>query len=154
MNKRSTSDIAEVKTKQLSSGAVEYLFPIHTDTRGKLSAGEFERDIPFTPLRYFMVNEVPFGEVRGEHAHHNCKQFLICVSGSCEVITDNGNEKSITNLDVINKGLYIPEKIWGIQHKYTSACTLLVFASDHYDANDYIRNYAQFLSMSCKEDKL
>lgn len=131
----------------LDSGAVEYLFPVHTDTRGKLSAGEFQRDIPFVPLRYFMVNEVPPNEVRGEHAHLKCKQFLICASGSCEVITDNGRSKSITVLDGINKGLFIPEMVWGVQHRYTAGSTLIVFASEHYSSEDYIRNYSHYLSM-------
>lgn len=131
----------------LDSGAFEYCFPMHTDTRGKLTAGEFPRDIPFNPLRYFIVNEVPTDEVRGEHAHLLCKQFLICVSGSCEVITDNGHAKSVTVLDRPNKGLLIPELIWGIQHKYANGGTLLVFASEHYDAGDYIRSYDGFLSV-------
>ncbi len=131
----------------LESGAIEFHFPIHTDTRGKLSAGEFEKNIPFAPLRYFLVNDVPQGEVRGEHGHHNCKQFLICVSGSCEVVTNNGLQESTTTLDGINKGLYIPQMVWGIQHKYSSDGVLLVFASEHYDEADYIRNFDTFLDL-------
>lgn len=147
MPSASSNGGAAAQSTVLDSGAVEFHFPIHTDTRGKLSAGEFEKNIPFAPLRYFLVNQVPQGEVRGEHGHYSCKQFLICVSGSCEVITNNGQHQSVTVLDGINKGLYIPEMIWGVQHKYSSDGVLLVFASEYYDEGDYIRNFDTFLDL-------
>jgi len=121
-------------------------FPVIQDLRGNLTVGEFEKQIPFVPQRYFMVFGVPNREVRGEHAHHLCHQFLICVRGSCAVVADDGVKRFEIDLDTPSKGLYLPPMTWGIQYKYTPDALLLVFASHHYDAGDYIRNYDQFLA--------
>lgn len=120
-------------------------FPIIHDLRGNLTVGEFDKEIPFAPRRYFMVFGVPNREVRGEHAHHICHQFLICVRGSCAVVADDGNRRVEVELDSPSKGLYLPPLTWGIQYKYTPDALLLVFASHHYDAADYIRDYDEFL---------
>lgn len=114
------------------------------DMRGTLSAGEFERDLPFRPRRYFLVYDVPTAETRGEHAHRQCQQFLIAVKGSVRVVADDGAQRQEFLLDRSNKGLYLPPMVWGIQYNYSPDAVLLVFASDHYDADDYIRDYAEF----------
>lgn len=116
------------------------------DMRGDLSVGEFTRDIPFVPKRYFLVFNVPSEKTRGEHAHYQCQQFLICVKGSCAVVVDDGKTRKEILLDSPQKGLYLPPMTWGIQYKYSADAVLLVYASDYYDAADYIRDYAQFLS--------
>jgi acetyltransferase-like isoleucine patch superfamily enzyme/dTDP-4-dehydrorhamnose 3,5-epimerase-like enzyme len=116
------------------------------DLRGSLSAGEFAKDIPFTPKRYFLVFDVPSEKTRGEHAHRTCEQFLICVNGSCSVVVDDGRSRREVVLDSPELGLYIPPGVWGIQYKYSRNATLLVFASDYYDSDDYIRNYSEFLT--------
>lgn len=116
------------------------------DVRGKLTVGEFPDDIPFQPRRYFLVYGVPSTKTRGEHAHHTCKQFLMCVSGSCAVVVDDGTSRYEVALDSPDTGLYLPPLIWGIQYKFTPDATLLVFASDPYDAADYIRDYNTFLA--------
>lgn len=121
-------------------------FPVIQDLRGNLTVGEFEKQIPFTPRRYFMVFGVPNREVRGEHAHYACHQFLICVRGSCAVVADDGTKRFEVDLDGPHKGLYLPPMTWGIQYKYSPDALLLVFASDYYDSSDYIRNYDQFLA--------
>jgi acetyltransferase-like isoleucine patch superfamily enzyme/dTDP-4-dehydrorhamnose 3,5-epimerase-like enzyme len=126
-------------------GVKEYKFPIFTDIRGSLTAGEFEKNIPFLPRRYFMVFGVSTKETRGEHAHYSCHQFLICVKGSCVVLVDDGNNRTEINLNSPSKGVYIPPMVWGVQYKYSKDALLFVFASDHYDDNDYIRNYSEFL---------
>ena len=115
------------------------------DMRGSLSAGEFEREIPFKPLRYFLVYDVPTAETRGEHAHLACHQFLIAVRGTVHVVADDGQNREEFVLDYSSRGLYLPPMTWGIQYKYSPDAMLLVFASDYYDANDYVRDYAQFL---------
>jgi hypothetical protein len=117
------------------------------DIRGDLSVGEFPKDIPFDPKRYFLVFNVPSKETRGEHAHHQCHQFLICVRGSCAVVVDDGESRCEVSLDSPDKGLYLPPLTWGIQYKYSSDAVLLVFASHFYEAQDYIRNYAEFLEI-------
>jgi len=120
-------------------------FPLINDMRGALTVGEFQKDIPFSAQRYFMVFDVPSAETRGEHAHRKCHQFLICARGSCAVVADDGTDREEFILDRPNIGLYLPPMIWGIQYKYSTDALLLVFASDLYDPDDYIRNYSDFL---------
>jgi len=117
------------------------------DMRGDLSVGEFLKDIPFEPKRYFLVFNVPSEETRGEHAHFKCHQFLICVNGCCAVVVDDGVSRCEVILDSPDKGIYLPPLTWGIQYKYSSEAVLLVFASHGYEAEDYIRNYAEFLEI-------
>ncbi len=119
--------------------------PLVSDLRGNLSVGEFQKDIPFTAKRYFLVFDVPTAETRGEHAHKVCKQFLICIKGSCNVVADDGKNREEFILDTPAKGLYLPPMTWGIQYHYTQDACLLVFASEYYDSTDYIRNYDQFI---------
>ncbi len=118
-----------------------------TDLRGDLSVGEFAKDIPFEPKRYFLVFNVPSEETRGEHAHHKCHQFLICVKGRCAVVVDDGKNRAEVLLDSLDKGIYLPPLTWGIQYKYSSDAVLLVFTSDYYEAEDYIRNYSEFIDI-------
>ena len=119
-------------------------FPVIPDLRGNLTVGEFERQIPFPPLRYFVVYGVPSREVRGEHAHRVCHQFLICLRGSCSVVADDGRQRVEVLLDAPQRGLYLPPMTWGIQYRYSADAMLMVFASHHYDAADYIREYDEF----------
>ncbi len=127
--------------------AVHRLKRIH-DLRGDLSAGEFPIDIPFEPKRYFLVFKVPSKETRGEHAHRRCHQFLICVQGSCSVVVDDGSRRAEVVLDAPDKGIYLPPLIWGTQYNYSTDAVLLVFTSDYYDADDYIRNYSDFCKIT------
>jgi len=117
-----------------------------SDLRGNLSVGEFEKDIPFTAKRYFLVFDVPTAETRGEHAHKICKQFLVCIKGSCNVVADDGVNREEFVLDSSAKGLYLPPMTWGIQYHYSHDACLLVFASEYYDSSDYIRDYDQFIA--------
>lgn len=128
------------------SGVMLHHFPVIPDLRGNLTVGEFGREIPFTPLRWFMVFGVPSREVRGEHAHHTCHQFLLCLRGSCAVVADDGRQRVEVLLDAPQRGLYLPPMTWGIQYKYSADAMLMVFASHHYDAADYIREYDEFLA--------
>jgi UDP-2-acetamido-3-amino-2,3-dideoxy-glucuronate N-acetyltransferase len=129
-------------------GVTVHHFPVVPDLRGSLTVGEFDREIPFLPKRYFMVFGVPNREIRGEHAHHRCHQFLICVRGSCAVVADDGQQRVEVTLDSPDRGIYLPPMTWGVQYKYSADATLLVFASDYYDSADYIRDYADFIRIS------
>lgn len=122
--------------------------PLISDLRGDLSVGEFERQVPFSVKRYFLVFSVPTAETRGEHAHKKCQQFLICVKGSCKVIADDGKNREEFILDQPNKGLYLPSMTWGIQYQYSQDAVLLVFTSDYYDNSDYIRDYDEFIKLT------
>lgn len=126
-------------------GVTLHRLPLIKDLRGDLTVGEFLRDIPFAPKRYFMVFGVPSAKTRGEHAHYRCEQFLICVHGRCSVVVDDGQQREEFILNTPNLGLYLPPMVWGIQYKYSSDALLLVFASELYDPADYIRQYDEFL---------
>jgi UDP-2-acetamido-3-amino-2,3-dideoxy-glucuronate N-acetyltransferase len=118
------------------------------DLRGTLTAGEFIDQIPFTPQRYFVVLDVPGKEVRGEHAHRRCHQFLVCLKGSLTVVVDDGTASATITLREANRGLYVPPLIWAAQLHYSPDAILLVLASEHYDPEDYIRDYDEFLSLT------
>jgi len=126
-------------------GVTVHNMPVVMDLRGDLTVGEFLRDVPFPPQRYFVVFGVPGREVRGEHAHHKCHQFLVCVRGQFSVVADDGQQRVEVSLDAPNRGLYLPPMTWGIQYKHSADAVMLVFASDYYDAADYIRNYDDFM---------
>ena len=131
-------------------GVTLHRMPRVADIRGELTVGEFEKSIPFPTKRYFMVFNVPSMETRGEHAHKECHQFLICARGSCAVVADDGENRQEFMLDRPDIGIHLPPMIWGIQYKYSPDAVLLVFASHHYDNNDYIRNYTEFRSIKGK----
>lgn len=126
-------------------GVTMHTFRAVPDMRGNLTVGEFEREIPFAPRRYFLVYDVPTAETRGEHAHRRCHQFLVAVKGSVSVVADDGEKREEVMLDRKNLGLYLPPMTWGIQYRYSTDAVLLVFASEYYDARDYIRDYSQFV---------
>ena len=121
--------------------------PAFEDIRGDLIALELARELPFVPARFFVVHHVPSGEVRGEHAHRECHQFLICIKGSVHVLVDDGSNRQEVVLDRPELGLYIPPGIWGTQYKYSEDAALLVFASHPYDAGDYIRDYNDWINL-------
>jgi UDP-2-acetamido-3-amino-2,3-dideoxy-glucuronate N-acetyltransferase len=115
------------------------------DMRGSLSVGEFDREIPFKPLRYFLVYDVPTIETRGEHAHIECHQFVVAIAGSVSVVVDDGRQREEFVLNQRNVGLYLPPMTWGIQYRYSADAVMLVFASHYYASEDYIRDYSEFL---------
>jgi UDP-2-acetamido-3-amino-2,3-dideoxy-glucuronate N-acetyltransferase len=125
-------------------GVSFHRMPRIPDIRGSLTVGEFERSIPFIAKRYFLVFDVPSKETRGEHAHRECHQFMICVSGSCAVVADDGTNRQEFLLDQPDLGIHLPPMVWGIQYKYSADAVLLVFASHFYEEADYIRDYSEF----------
>ncbi len=139
------SRIPSVRTTSVADVTVHRL-PQFKDLRGSLSVGEFSKEIPFIPQRYFFVFGVSSTEVRGEHAHRECEQFLICAHGACALLVDDGSNREEILLNRPDVGVYLPPMTWGIQYKYTSDALLLVFASHAYDNADYIRDYRQFLN--------
>lgn len=124
--------------------------PLIKDMRGNLSFAEYAQYLPFVVKRFFMVFDVPSKEIRGEHAHKSLHQFLICVQGTCSLVVDDGRSREEIVLDSRLVGVHIPPMVWGIQYKYSKDAVLLVFASDVYDADDYIRDYDDFMSMVIK----
>jgi UDP-2-acetamido-3-amino-2,3-dideoxy-glucuronate N-acetyltransferase len=126
-------------------GVKLYELPVVIDLRGSLTFAEFDESLPFMPKRCFLVFDVPSKEVRGEHAHLHCHQFLVCVKGSCSVVMDDGKNRAEILLNRPNLGLHVPPMIWATEYKYSQDAVLLVLASDIYKAEDYIRDYDLFL---------
>ena len=119
---------------------------LHGDRRGSLVANEFGRDIPFEPRRTFLVFDVPRAEVRGEHAHRECHQFISCVHGACSLVAEDGRVREEFRLDDPTIGVYIPPMVWCSQYGHTRDAVLLVHASDVYDPDDYIHDYDAYVT--------
>jgi hypothetical protein len=112
---------------------------------GNLSFLEGESQIPFTIERSYWIYDISGKGNRGAHAHRECHQFLVAVSGSFEIdLDDSVNRKSVL-LNQPSHGLYIPPGIWSSQKNFTPGSVCLVFASHKYDESDYIREYDDYL---------
>jgi hypothetical protein len=133
-------------------GSALYLMRRVIDARGSLTVGEVPTEVPFSPARYFAVFGVPSIELRGEHAHKRCQQFLICLHGTCRVLLDDGDRRCEVTLDRPDMGVFMPEMIWGTQYRYSPDAVLLVFASRPYEAEDYLRTYDDFLAEKLRRD--
>jgi UDP-2-acetamido-3-amino-2,3-dideoxy-glucuronate N-acetyltransferase len=116
------------------------------EARGTLTVGEIGQGLPFVPRRFFVISEVPGGDIRGEHAHRELHQFLLCLAGSVMVDVDDGENRNTVCLDCAQVGIHLAPMVWGSQYRYTTDAVLLVLASREYDAADYIREYSQFLA--------
>ena len=127
--------------------ATVYRLPQAKDLRGSLSFGEIQRQVPFEVKRYFLVFDVASEHIRGEHAHRTLHQFIVCVAGRCNVVTDDGITRHEVVLDSPAKGVHIPPMVWATQYKFSRDAVLLVLASEYYDAAEYIRDYGVFLAL-------
>ena len=136
---------ARVETTAVAGVTVHWL-PLVQDLRGNLTVGEIPGDVPFVPQRYFLVHDVPSSETRGAHAHFRCAQFLVCVTGACSVLVDDGSQRMEIRLDQPRLALHVPPMVWAVQYKYSRDAVLLVLASERYDPADYIRDYDEFLA--------
>ena len=141
----STPIRAEAPAIEVSGVSLQRV-PRIADLRGDLVAREVGAGLPFPPKRCFLVMDVRSKEVRGEHAHRECEQLLVCAKGSMACVVDDGVQHQEVLLDAPEVGLYVPPMVWTTQYKYTEDAILLVFASDPYDPDDYIRDYDAFLA--------
>lgn len=114
------------------------------DERGNLVAIESERTIPFAIRRVYYLHGLKPDVPRGFHAHKALEQVAVCISGSCEIILDDGKMRETVRVDNPARGLRIDPMIWHEMHDFSSDCILLVFASAEYDESDYIREIAEF----------
>jgi acetyltransferase-like isoleucine patch superfamily enzyme len=129
-------------------GARLHRMPLLRDLRGALTFGEIGQHVPFEIKRYFLVFDVPSREVRGEHAHKELHEFLVCLRGSCCVALDDGRIRDEVRLETPALGLHVPPKLWRVHYKYSNDAMLLVLASDVYRADDYVRNYDEFCKLT------
>ena len=133
------------------NGVVKELhFPQHGDERGKLIALEALSElVPFDVKRVYYIFDTTPGTVRGKHAHKVLKQMLICVSGACTIECEMPDgTKSEHRLDWPDRGLLIEGLVWRNMKDFSKDAVLLVFASEHYDESDYIRDYSVFKELS------
>lgn len=115
------------------------------DPRGNLTPIEGEVDVPFVIKRIFYLYDVPGGESRGAHAHYKDNQFLIAASGAFEVMVDDGVTKKVFTLNRSYYGLLVPPGIWSAEQNFSSGSVCLVLTDNSFDANDYIRDYDEYL---------
>lgn len=122
------------------------------DIRGSLIALQQGGNIPFKINRAYYIYGTKSGVSRGFHAHKRLKQLAVCVAGKCRMILDDGKTREEVWLDSPNKALLISNMIWREMHDFSEDCVLVVFASEPYDPNDYIRNYEQFVDGTRKPE--
>lgn len=115
------------------------------DVRGNLTPVEGGIDIPFDMKRIYYLYDVPSGESRGAHAHKELRQLIIAANGSFTITLDDGKNKKAINLNRPYQGLLIVPGIWRDLDDFSSGAVLLCLASEHYIAEDYIRDYEEFL---------
>jgi hypothetical protein len=124
--------------------------PKISDPRGNLSFIEGGQHIPFDIQRVYYLYDVPGGSDRGSHAHKNLHQFIVAMSGSFDVVLDDGKEKKRFQLNRSYNGLYVCPMMWRDLDNFSSGAVCMVLASEHYDETDYIREYSKFLSLANK----
>lgn len=124
-------------------------FAESSDLRGRVTAGELPSDaVPFSPRRWFLVYGVPGLELRREHAHRTCAQFLICVSGTVTIAVDDSQHRAEVALEQPTLGIHIPPLVWTSQLRGDADSVLLVLASHPYDPSDCVREYEDFLQIA------
>ena len=118
------------------------------DPRGNLSFFETEKHIPFKFKRTYWIYDVPGGEKRGGHAYKKTEEFVVALSGSFDVVLDNGIDKQTFSLNRSYYGLYIPNMLWREMCNFSTNSLALIVASTDYDENDYIRNFDIFKGLN------
>lgn len=133
---------------------VRYIeFPKVCDPRGNLSFIEGGCHVPFSIKRVFYVYDVPGGATRGAHAHKECTEVLIPVSGSFDIHLSNGQEERIYHMKQSNRGLLVPPGFWLSCHDYTTGAVCLVLCSDLFDEEDYIRDFEEYTDYVARDGK-
>jgi dTDP-4-dehydrorhamnose 3,5-epimerase-like enzyme len=119
-------------------------FPIVHEPRGNLSFIEGERHVPFPIKRVYYLYDVPGGAVRGGHAHRTINQVIIALSGSFDVVLDDGRSRERFSLNRSYFGLFLPNMVWRELENFSSGAVCMVLASEYYDEGEYIRDHEEF----------
>ncbi len=123
------------------------------DPRGNLSFIEEEKHIPFKIERTYWIYDVPGGQVRGGHAFREQQELIVALSGSFDVVVDDGKTKQTYSLNRSYYGLYIPASFWRQMQNFSTNSLALVLSSTHYDEKDYIYDYTDFLNHRVNYEK-
>ena len=118
------------------------------DLRGNLSFIEENNHIPFEIKRTYWIYDVPGGEKRGGHAYKKLNEFIVALSGSFDVLLDNGKETFTYSLNRPNYGLYVPEMNWRSLQNFSTNALCLILASEEYDSEDYLYDYSTFIKLA------
>ena len=121
--------------------------PKISDPRGNLSFVEQENHIPFEIKRTYWIYDVPGGESRGGHAYRETDEFIIAISGSFDVVVDDGKDRKVFTLNRSYFGLYIPRGLWRTIENISTNSLALEFASTSYDRSDYVEDYVEYKKM-------
>ncbi len=125
-------------------------FPRIVDERGNLTFIESNRHLPFDIARAYWIYDVPGGESRGSHAYRQLQEVIIAISGSFEVLLDDGMAQKVVLLNRAYYGVYVPNMIWRRMQNFSTNAVALVLASLPYSVDDYIRDYNEFLRVNGK----
>ena len=115
------------------------------DERGSLIAIEAEKSVPFEVRRVYYIFATKEGVERGFHAHKALNQVAVAVTGSCDMVLDDGECETSVLLDSAQKGVLIGPGVWRVMRNFSSDCVLLLLADQHYDEAYYIRDYQEFI---------
>ena len=127
--------------------------PKFLDARGNLSFAEQLNHIPFEIKRTYWIYDVPGGEARGGHAFRENQEFIVALSGAFDVVVDDGENKQVFTLNRSYYGLYIPQGLWRTMENFSTNSLALEFGSEHFDEEDYVREYGDFLKLK-KDGKI
>lgn len=125
------------------TNVTEVHFPRYLEPNGDLCVYASGQEVPFDIRRIFTVSALA-GDIRGDHAHKQCSQLLVCVSGQIRVVCDDGLVETHYRLDSMNYGLLVPPGVWATEEYVTNGAVMMVLCDRHYDAEDYIRDYNNF----------
>ena len=131
-------------TMNIENGPRIIELPKFLDKRGNLSFIEEFKQIPFKIERTYWIYDVPGGEHRGGHAYRENEEFIVALSGSLDVVLDDGINKTTYSLNRSYYGLYVPKGIWREMNNFSTNSLALILASTPYSQDDYIRDYQEF----------
>ena len=120
------------------------------DPRGNLSFIEEENHIPFKIKRTYWIYDVPGGQIRGGHAFREQKEFIVALSGSLDLIVNDGEKTEKYHLNRCYYGIYIPNGIWRHMENFSTNTLVVVLSSTFYNENDYVRNFKDFKALNGK----
>ncbi len=138
-------DAVPAARDELTSRCRMVRLPIVHDQRGNLTAVESGRHVPFDIKRVYYLYDVPGGAERGGHAHKQLQQLVIAMSGSFDIVLDDGHRRTRYHMNRSYQGLYIGSMVWREIDNFSSGSVCMVLASEHFDEDDYYRDYYQFL---------
>ncbi len=121
--------------------------PAFNDPSGNLAVVEEKNHIPFKIERVYWIYDVPGGEIRGGHAFIKQKEFIIALSGSFDIVLNNGKSEQVFSLNRSHYGLYIPEMVWRTIENFSTNSLCMIITSEKYNQGDYLRDYDEFLNL-------